>query len=560
MLTDNTTRISAYEAYRDMFLMAWNNQPSADWIRKIVSPDAFDGVIAIWRLMVASGEPTISVPGVESEKDEQAHDDLLERALRAIFHRAQRNVEVSLVGDLTLSAAVDGVAALRIGNSADVVELARSNGNEVLAGMAEQVPFTFDVLDPGTTFVDYDNYGIRRALIIERMPAGEVREFWGKKAEHVTQDETEEVEVYDWWDRKKRCVWVKDAQQWILFEEHELPFIPIVRVSTQATTLWRDRGRLEFPLLYPLKESGMFEMHSLALTMAASTTNAMGSMPFLALIKSKRNQPDPTIDWSKPGVQVTLEEGQDIKQIATQAIPEAVLRILEIAENKGQEMVVPKVIFGQAPSGSIAFSALNLLSQAGRLPVVPIRDAVSRALSSAFEIVLRWIEHAGAELTVQAGGTVAKVDPGRIDPATVWVDVEVSPALPQDRASTMNAVSVGTGAGIISRRTARTWLNITDSTEEQEQILLEKFMDKYAERFEQEVAAEAGLLEEADAPAMEGPEGLEGEGLEEESTTIDDLVAGIGYDPSRGGLPPVMGGQTPTVPPMMPGQGREPMV
>jgi len=547
MEQDGSARVALYKDLRDLFLMVWTGAPSADWIKEVVSPDAFDAVISVWRLMMASGDPQISVPLVEHGADESEHDDRLERALRAIYHRAERAKEIKLVQDMVLSAAVDGVASLRIGCSADVIAMAKRTHNTALESAASAVPFTFEALDPGTVYSENDVYGLRRVAIIERRTASEIRDFWGEQADTVARDDTE-IEVCDYWDREWRCVWLKSSEEPILMEKHELPFIPIVRRAVQGTTLWKDHDIPEFPLLYPLHKSGMFEMQSLALTMAASTTSAMGSVPFMALKKKSPSQPDPVIDWSRPGINVTLVEGQDIVPLASQSIPDALMQILQLAEGKAQEMTIPKVLMGQSPGSSTSFSALNLLSQSGRLPVVPIQKAVSEALASAFEIVLRWIAHNKKKVTVSASGALAEIDPSLIDEETVWVNVKLEPDLPQDRLSTMNAVNVGTASGLISKKTGREWLHITDSTGEQDQILLEQFIDKHAERFAEEIGQESGLAQ----PESQGPQPQQSV-----SPTLDPAAAlgieGSGYDTGAGGLPPVMGGMSPTVTPQMPG-------
>lgn len=530
------TRAGLYHDLRAMFKMEWGAAPTADWIKKVVAPDAHDAVVAIWRLMLASGEPAVSVPTAEHGPDQAAHDDVLERGLRAVLHRAQRGAQFPLVQDLVLSAAVDGVAALRVGNSADVLALAAEAKNEALAMAAAGMPFTLEALDPASVFADYDTYGMRAALVVSSMTVLEVRETWGDKRTAVLAGRTEEeqVDVWDYWDRQRRVLWVKDGEGEIINEEHGLPFIPVIREVAQGAGVWGEAQ--EFPLLYPLKQSGMYELESLALTMAASTTNAMGSLPYVALRKKSPAQPDPEVDWSKPGINMTLLEGQSIETVAVQAIPDALLTMMQLVERKTQEMSVPKTLLGQSPSGAQSYSALNLLTQSGRLPLVPIQQAVERALARALEIVLQWVALGGAVVTVQAGGALAALDPERIDPRAVWVEVGLEPSLPQDKLAITNAVTLAQRAGLISKKTGREWLHVEDTTGEQEQIYREQFMDKHAERFQAE-AAEAG-------------------GIEVEEPQPAEPISGQGYNPSLGGLPAVLGGYQPDVDAMMPGEAQ----
>jgi hypothetical protein len=264
-------------------------------------------------------------------------------------------------------------------------------------------------------------------------------------------------------------------------------------------------------------------------------------VPWVFIEKTSPGQPDPEVDWSRPGINGVLYPGQKLVFPSTQGIPDALMQMLTLIEGKAQEMTVPKVLFGQSPGASTSFSALNLLTQGGRLPLVPIQSAVETALSKAFRLILLWIAEKGQEITVQAGGLVADIDPQSIDQRTVWVEVQLEPRLPQDLMSLVNASQLAHGSGFISRRTAREWLHVADDTGEQEQIYMEQFMDAHAQQY-QEAAAEAAGLEtvppqaEPELPGMEAGQGM-------------------GFNPAAGGLPQVAAGLLPDVVPGMPGGG-----
>lgn len=540
MVTDDAARVGLYETMRDMFQMQWSGEPKADWIRKVVSPDAYDAAIGVLRLMMAA-EPQINVPSTSEETtgEEVVSDDVTERGLRAILRASDKRRKVSWIYDATLSAVLFGEIVARVGYSADIVKLSK---NKVLEAEAEQMPFTIETLNPAGVFTREDAFGTNRVVIIENTTYGVVREFWGKEAEHLQGEDDEDCEVYDYWDRTWHCVYVKGENKPILFDKHELPFIPVVRRIVQGTQLWtRDEGHTVFPLLYPLHESGMWDAQNIALTMVYSIAYAMGSVPFVAVKKERAGLPDPEIDWSRPGINVTLHDGVDIERLNVDAVSEEMLAVLNLVEGKVPEMLMPKVVFGQSPGATMAYAAINLLTQGGRLPLVPIQERLADVISEVCEIILRWILEEGADVELWDDGQWARIETDRLDEKRLWINVTITPDIPQDRMQLGTLVNQLVSAGIISKKTAREWMHILDDTKEQEQIIYERFVERLAAMFEE---AGGGLLD-LDTLAQGLAEEFEAEPMGE----------GPLFDTSQGGLPPVMATGAPEepVPPMVPG-------
>lgn len=542
LVKNDQARVALFDAMREMFQMEWAGQPKADWVRKVISPDAYDAAMGILRLMMAA-EPQITVASPETTTEDVVRDDVTERALRAVLRAAARAQEVDPVHDAALSAVLFGEVVLRVGNSADVAALAPKATRALMETRARRVPFTIECLNPGGVFTASDAFGLRRVVIVEETTTGAVREAWGTAARDLDGDDDDQVELYDYWDREWRCVWVKDAPTPLIREKHELPFIPIVRRVVQGTTLWtRQDGEQVWPLLYAMYKSGLWNAQNIALTMVYSLAYAMGSVPFLALEKESQNQPDPDIDWTRPGVNVRLLKGQKLTRVVMDAVPQEMLQVLQLVEGKTPEMLIPKVVFGQAPGASMSYSAINLLSQGGRLPLVPIQERLGEALAATLEIVLRWVIEEGKPVELWESGTLATLDPERLDPDRLWVEVEISPDVPMDRMQTLALVNQAVASELISKRTGRQWLHVTDDTAETEQILLERYISRMADAYAQAVA------QESDLPAALGEE--EGGMTPEEA--VPELGEGPLFNAAQGGLPSVMV-EPPTVEPQMPG-------
>lgn len=546
LVDDDQERVALYETMRDMFQMKWDNQPKGDWIRKVVSPDAYDAAVGILRLMMAA-EPQISVASTTSEtgSEEIVRDDQTERGLRALLRASDKRRKVAWVYDAALSAVLFGEIVARVGNSADVVELAQRAGNKALAALARKVPYTVECLNPGGVFTEEDAFGTRRVVIVQDTTIGAVKEFWGKEAAHLVGDDDDEVELYDYWDREWRCVYVKDTPEPILLGKHELPFIPVIRKVVQGTMLWdRDDGHTTFPLLYAMHESGMWDAQNIALTMIYSIAYAMGSVPFLAVKKKSKSLPDPEIDWSRPGINVELVEGVELERVGMEAISPDMIAVLNLVEGKVPEMLMPKVVFGQAPGATMAYAAINLLTQGGRLPLIPIQERLGDAIAEVCETIVRWILEQGEDVAMWDGGSLVTIARERLDPERLWIDVTITPDVPQDRMQLGTLVNQLVAGGVISRKTGREWMHILDDTAEQEQIIYERFVDRLTQLFEEQGGGPLDL----DTVAK----GLAGELKPGPEPQIEEPL----FDPSQGGLPSVIATGAPKMPmPQIPGIG-----
>lgn len=545
MVNEDTDRVAMLEDMRDMFMMEWSGQPTAQWIRKVVSPDAFDTIMGLVRLMMAS-EPEINVP-IPGQTETIVKNEDMERVLRSLLRKANKTREVSALDDAVLSASLFGEVVFRVGNTQDIIARAEKSGNLVLATQAKKLPFTIDTVNPICTFAETDLLGLHKITIYDHTTAGKVRDYWGKLFDkQFAYDDDDEIELYDYWDRTWRAVWVKGEQDPIICSEHKLPFIPIVRKIVQGTKLWtRDEATTIWPILYAFYKSGMWDAQNISYTMIYSLAYAMGSVPFLGLYKKSQNQADPEIDWTSPGINVRLLEGQEIKRVVDGVIPEDMLRTLNLVEQKTPEMLMPKVVFGQSPGTNMSFSAINLLSQGGRLPIIPIQEGVATAVADVLETILMWVKDDNTERAFWNEGMRSVLNPAEIDIDELHVDVKITPDIPMDRMQIGTLVNQLVAQGVISKKRAREWLHVMDDTGETEQILLEQYTEAQAQRYAQQIGEASDIEMLAGEQAANAPEPREGP---PQASTEGPL-----FDLSQGGIPQVQMGNMPNIQPLVPG-------
>lgn len=557
LVRSHSGRDTMFRAMKKMLFMEWDEKPGDEWIKETMSPDPYNAIIGIVRLLVST-EPQISVAADENDPASREAADKLEKALHAIWAKANDRPFWSVHYDVALAAVLFSEIAIQISNLTEVVRWAEVQGKSTaeLEEAARRMPFVYEVCDPETVYPQFGAFGLRSALRRYRRPAWQVKEFWGDKAGDIAdEDEYREVEYNDWWDPQWRCVWTSAQDGPILLEKHELPFIPWSCSLVMGSSMFNEPHRQRFPLLYPVWKGKWWHRQNLELTLLYSFASLMANPTWVVKTASGRSV---EIDLSQPGGQIALQAGESIEPLARELINDAITAGLDIAGGKVTDSTLPKVVFGQAPGASMSYSALNMLSQGGRLPLVPIEQNSGKALAAALAKTLRWIHHSGQDVSLYNVGRLADIGPEDINPDHIEVRVKLKADIPQDRLQLANVVSLlmnakgSDGLPLISRDTALAFLEFMQPGDETEKILQELFMREHLKMYIQEAAEEAGMAEdmerlheEQSAPGEPGMQSPMGPG-------------GPGFAPGMGGMPPVQAGPSPLMGPGPTVPGRPP--
>jgi hypothetical protein len=391
---------------------------------------------------------------------------------------------------------------------------------------AQMVPYTIDVIDPATVYPEYGAFGLRSVLRRYMRPMWQVREFWGTKADPAGGSKIDDitlVEFNDYWDAENRVVWVKGTDP-IINEEHGLPFIPFVSTIVTGSGMFQEPVEQRLPLLYALWKGEWWHRQNLSYTLLYTTMTILGNGSW---VSKTENGTGIKIDLTQPAQEIPLKLGETIEPLGLQLLPNEITVAMDLASSKMSESTLPRVVFGESPSKTMSYSSLNMLSQGGRLPLVPIERQVGAALSEAFEIILQWIAYAKDEINLWSPDKQPDLSYMEINPDHLEVGVTLKADIPQDKLSLANVVSMlmgakaGDGMPIISRRFASEVLGNDQPDDELEQIVSEKLLGLHIQAKITEKMAE--LTPQQPQPGQEA-------------------TKGTGFDPSRGGIPPVMAG------------------
>ena len=446
--TQLSSRYAARDAFnseiRRAFHLEWREAPKADWIKATMSPSAHNSALGAIRLLTAT-EPQITVPYDQNNDNAKAAADNIEIACRAIWDGSGRVAQRPVHYEMATSAILFGEICASVTKSADLVkyaEEAKLKGSiNRMKNMARETPYFFKVYDPSKCYPDIDRFGLSRIVVKQRSTWGEVIDSWGKLAEDAKPALTErnvQVTICDYYDWQKRGVWIEEGGD-ILWEDHELEFIPFVAQITDGSFLFDyDRPELQrIPLLYSFLKSGLWYRENLSLTTIYSLVYALGSSPLMKRKTADKGSPL-IIDRSTPGGVVDIGPDEDINPFVEKIVDQNLFTSLELAQGFGNASTIQPQALGAPPQGSMAFSSISLLAQAGRLPLVSHKEMMGRAAADLLLIAMRWLKQDDEKTSFYKKDlTSVEVDPADI-PDNLVIRCVIEPDLPQDRLSAAN--------------------------------------------------------------------------------------------------------------------------
>jgi len=472
----HAARNTMYHAMERMVQMEWDDEPKDDFIKATMSPDPHNAIIGVVRLMTST-EPQISVARGANDPQAEEQADKIEKVLAALWRKANREQQWPVHYGACYSAALYSEVCIQVGNSIDNLAWSAAKGEvgERQKREAVERPFVYQVHNPTCVYPRYGAAGLHSVLHRYKRRLWEVQAFWGKAAADLPGDELDVVTYNDYWDDSHRCVWVNDSDRPILLEKHGLPFIPWVCRVVMGSGMYAEPDRQRTPMLYPVWKGKWWHRQNLLYSVFYSLASQMGWPTWQVITQDGRDVP---IDLNKPGGKVNLRVGESVEPLQKMLIDVAVTQGLSIADAKMVASTLPRVVFGESPGSTMSYSAMNLLSQGGRLPLVPIEQQVGRALAEMFEITLRWIEHRGEAVEIYSTGEVAKIEPADINPTRLEVEVKLKADVPQDRLQLANLVQLlrqpgSDGLPLISRLSAAELLGFMQPGDEWEQVIAE---------------------------------------------------------------------------------------
>ena len=432
-------------------------------IKRTFSTDGRDSVLGVTRILAAA-EPRFHDADSESEDASK-----LEQLCTALWQNMSKLNGSPLHYDIALTATLYGEVHIAIERTEDLAEDA---GNRRAKRAANICPVSARVINPKCGWPVFDRFGLaayyseqdfRWSEIIARFTVPVVSRY----------NVTDSVTVREWWDDAQHVIWVEDDTT-PLISEPNTGDIPISAAIIEGSKLF-ENGEYNHltrqPFLYGMYKSGLWARQNLYLTVLYTQAFTLGRYSKMVFHANQDGKLAPDVDNGANSI-VSIGPGEAITPLIQQIIDPQLVQAGQFAFEKGEQTTIYKQVLGQPMGGGVAFSTVSLLSQAGRLPIIPIQRVCGLAIARAMNNALSLLKAQGGKIKV--GGKVwAAAD----IPECPEIECELEAALPQDdRLNAMVAQQLAGGDNpLTSMEYARTnVLKIEQPDVEQEKIWKEQ--------------------------------------------------------------------------------------
>ena len=463
-----TTYRQAYERISNVQYTLPEPLRSWEWIRPIVSTAPHDalraGALALSNLQEGVTVHPISVH-IEEEDDSSAaakeRANEWEKALQWAVARAAKRSANFRHSVLWNALVYDEILA-------QLIHLPTQFRAQGLAATREDAALRYgdwaiQLVNPQEVHVEYSDYMPERVLRVTVKTAQEVVDFWGDAASKVRakiKPKNEHAKEYyvefDYVDYEKRAVWVAEANSWeqavedkgIVILEPEpwltdlddkpAPFLPWVAVyggSIVSTNPIFSRRPMHFAVYQAEQWANANIFQTLFGSQAIS--DAMAPRDVL----TGPGVEDVEIDKTTPAKRLELTSLQKYDRIQALGLQPSLTEAFDRINDAIRRSTVAEVLVTGQPMGGVeAFSAFNLQVQSAIASLGPWKNLGERFYEGLYELMLL-IAHYRGEDVVGYGEGLDKytIDSESIDPANIYISVELRPDVPVDRVQRVQA-------------------------------------------------------------------------------------------------------------------------
>jgi hypothetical protein len=459
--SENARRNSLYTAMEDIFFMRWDEEGKVRKQQKVAkitkSPTPRNKLLGAMRLMIAT-DPLFDVPGDVNNTAAKEQASKIERFCKAMWNRSGRVRGDPVHYDLIRSALLYSEIHIAVTATRDILaalQKGKSSPGRIRRAedLVEKTPYLFDVTNPKQGYAVRSKLGLDAFISRVATTYGKVREVWGGEADGAlgkltakmnrVSDNATACVLCEGWDLDVHVVWLEGVEAPILEVAHGLPYIPIVAQVTEGSMLFENVCDQREPFLYSVHESDIWKRQNLVLSAMFSLTFGLGANPMFKF-SSPNPDAEPNVDFDQPGGWIKLGPGEDFAQLGKQVIDPSLLTTWQILNALEEESTIRSQVLGESIGASSPYSALALLSQAGRLPLAPTQRKTSWGIGEACEIALACMKKHGVTGKAyydQDDVTLAPEDiPDRL---TINAQLEIS--MPQDKLQNANIATMLAG-------------------------------------------------------------------------------------------------------------------
>lgn len=495
-------------------------------------------VRGIKRLLTAT-EPVIAVP--HDKNDASIHDIASEmEQMAGMMWRASGRISGRPVHyEVVRSAALFDQVAIEINSTKDMLQQAEKHvedtekddnkANRVYAkAMMERMqdihnitPYLYECKPPRCVFHERDLTGMKVYARKAMMRKADIIDRWGTAAHRIVDDYKRDASAYDWfwvwlyYDLRYCQIWMEGASQPFVQDEHGLPIIPAVVHTVEGSNMFEEVEDQIEPFLQTIDRAGLWKFNTLLLSAVATQMAYMGFTPPYIYTEGETTGSEPTFDFSGPFGMIKVPKDAKLERAKnTGALDADTMQYFSLSSSLTEEATMFKTALGQSLGATAPFSAVALLSQQGRLPLVTIQEISSWAIADVLKASFKWIKSDSGEYRTRFQNKESVINPADI-PDTFELEASLEVDLPQDRLQSADIFN-RLEKHIPKRVLAEELLHLGQYEDLQEELWEQQWAEaRFATMVQakiQELAARAGMQQGGPPPGgpMEGgpPEGM----------------------------------------------------
>lgn len=471
VLIDNDgERDSAFDAYSDMYHCDWElpkETKDVPWIRKVVSTDPHDAIIAGTRV-ISNTPPKIRKMPLVNNAETRAEANLEEKNLMWQLKSANRRRSRTVVADMAESSLLYQSIACMVIDLDWQIKQAKARGRDTKTmEQARRVSrFAVEVHAPKNVHVRRSVFGVETVVLCETRKAIDVvSEHPHMREEMKTLVENDQsVNYYDIMDATKRAIWCEPADVATTdgghsstsftiedLHDHGLEFFPWVALMGGSSVEEKEEDKYH-PMLYPLWRTGNWDTQNLAKSLYMSEIIA-GAGQARTVEEGSNPQKGDGVDHADPARTAHPAPGNVLKPLPAQYADPALADIDDRMAASIEKATVSRILQGGEAAAGTAFASLNLMTQTAIGALTPAKELTQKALVEVFTLFLYWAHYTNNGLVGYTdskrgeSGDELTIKPDEIDPSAIYIEVELTPDAPTDRMQRANAASMMTQFG-----------------------------------------------------------------------------------------------------------------
>jgi hypothetical protein len=432
------------DKYASLYFMDNTNSFTNPSVVETISPVGHNKVLGATRLLTSTS-PQFALPKEKNTPVVDRESDKLEKLANLMWTRSNKIQGNKVERDLALTGFLFDEMQVQVISTRDLLKAAELGLKE--AGDKEKrkwegrvraaeemvgfTPYLFESINPMYGIGIRGRHGI--ATYFKRMNrrAFDVYNEWGWRAEELKTKKSAMVVYCEWWDEANRYVWVEGSSKPILAEPHGLSFIPIETITAEGSMLFDKETRQREPLLYGVLKSGIARSQSLLLTAMMTNVKELINAGFVFMQGAEGQQLD-IIQHNVIGSVLNVPPGANIRPLMKEVLNADSVQMLNMINQLYTDSTLYDQALGQPVSGADNFSMVSLLAQAGRLPLIGVKEKMQILLSAIMRKAFIWLKDDNQAYYTKAQGNELEINPAQIPDYMEW-EVTVEPDLPQDK-------------------------------------------------------------------------------------------------------------------------------